>query len=893
MNDNLLLTKLYVPPPNPRVVIRSRLIARLNDGLARDSKLTLISAPVGYGKSTLISSWLATLDCPVAWLSLDAEDNDPRRFWTYVIATIQTIHPEFGQSTLALLQTTQMPSIEGLLGSLINQITKIPNKFILVFDDFHLLKSTGIYQGINFFLDHLPRQIHLVITTREDPPLPLPQMRAKGQMVELRINDLRFSKEESAEFLNQKMGLNLKPKEITTLGQRTEGWVVGLQMAALSLHELDDAASFIEAFAGDNRFVADYLISEVLDSQPEHIRNFLLQTAIVDRFTPSLCDVLVRDESIQSGNIIEQIEALGLFIISLDHVRQWYRYHQLFADLLRYRLKQEDPSKFVELNRTASRWFQAQGLDEEAVKYALIGEDYDQVAELIENSGLAMIGRSQLATLQNWINALPDKIIREHPYLSILLVWVGALTGQSDLAKQHLVLAEENFTSAKPELHTELVCQIALLKGYAARSGGNLDISINLILEALSYLPKDNVFLDCTIQLNLGGNYWLKGDFAALEKPLKHAISYVDNPQVEYPALAGAGFLANTYLQQGKLIQAESLCKNILEQKNHQIHPAAAYVFLEQGELLYEKNNLDGALEALSKTIYIGKSADKIVNLVLTRQLLAQIYCALGDQEEAALVMGQADELYKQSSPRYQVMHRIEYEYYRVRCLLYQQKMRAVHQWADEYKSRREAIKNPWATLNELVYAQVLLADGKPDQALLVLKACENSARSFEANGWVLQSLALQALCYQATDDMENALDCLRSAFSLAEPQGYIRTFVDFGPRMQRLLGQTAKVNIFPDYVARLLSAFPADAGDKESITTNDATSQLPPIEPLTDQELSILRLMAAGLSHSEIASELYLSLNTVKWHSTHIYGKLGVHRRAHAVARARELEIL
>ncbi|MEJ2513470.1 MAG: hypothetical protein P8Y72_17965, partial [Anaerolineales bacterium] len=783
MNDNLLLTKLYVPPPNPRVVMRPLLIARLNEGLARNSKLTLISAPVGYGKSTLASSWLATTDCPVAWLALDPEDNDPRRFWTYFVAAIQTIYPKLGQATRALLNSTQMPSNEGLLSSLINQITSVPNKFFLVIDDFHLLEDTSIHQGINFLLDHLPPKIHLVITTREDPPIPLPQMRAKGEMLELRANDLRFSIEESAEFLNQKMGLTLQTEEINALEQRTEGWVVGLQMAALSLHELKDAAAFI---------------------------------------------ALVRNESLQSGKLIEQIESLGLFIIPLDHVRQWYRYHQLFADLLRYRLRDESPSKYAELNRAASRWFQAQGLNEEAVKYALIGEDYEQVAELIENSGLAMIGRSQLTTLQNWINALPDETIREHPYLSVLLVWVGALTGQSDLAIQHLVLAEENLTSAKPELHSELVCQIALLKGYATRSDGNLDMSINLILEALSYLPKDNVFLDCTIQLNLGGNYWLKGNFAALEKPLKHAISFVDNPEVEYPALAAAGFLTNTYLQQGKLSQAESLCKNILKQKNRQTHPAAAYVLLEQGELLYEKNDLDGALEALSKTIYIGKSTDKIVNLVRTRQLLAQIYCALEDSEEAALVMGQADELFLQSSPRYQIMHQIEYEYYRIRCLLFQQKIQVALQWANDYKSRRETIKNPWGTLSELVYAQVLLADGRSDQALPVLKTCENSARSFEAGRWVIQSLVLQALCYQAIDDNKNAMDCLRSAFNLAEPQGYIRTFVDFGLPMQCLLEQAAKVNSFPEYVARLLSAFPVDAGDKEFITTKDVISQQP-----------------------------------------------------------------
>jgi len=891
VNDQLLLTKLYIPQPNPRVVIRPHLLARLNESLAHGCKLTLLSAPVGYGKSTLVSSWLSTTDCPAAWLSLDPEDDDPRQFWVYVIAALQTIHPELGQTTLALLQTTQMPSIEGLLSGLINQITTLSEKFILVLDDFHLIERIALYDGINYLLDHLPPQLHLVITTREDPPLPLPQMRAKGQMVELRVNDLRFSIEECAQFLNQ-MGLNLQPEEITALGQRTEGWAVGLQMAALSLHELDDIAGFISAFAGDNRYVADFLISEVLESQPENIRNFLLCTAVVDRFTSSLCDVLVGDKSSQSGIIIEKIESLGLFIMPLDHVRLWYRYHQLFADLLRYRLKQEDPSKFVELNRTASRWYQAQGLIEEAVKYALIGEDHNQVADLIEISGLAMIGRSQLATLQNWIDALPGETIREHPYLSILLVWVGALTGQSDLAKQQLALAEKNLTSAPTDLQSELLCQIALLRGYAARSGGDLNSSIKHILESLRYLPKDNVFLNCTIQLNLGGNYWLKGNFAALEEPLKQAIYFIDIPEVEYPALAGAGFLANAYLQQGKLHQVETLCKNILEHKGHQNHPAVAYVLLEQGELLYEKNDLDSALDVLTKTIEIGKSADKIVNLVRARQLLARVYCALGDQEEANALMKQADELFLQANPRYQVMHRIEFEYYRVCCLLYQQKMLAALQWVDEYKIRRETVSNPWAALNELVYARVLVADGKPDQALLILKKCEESARSFEAGGWVIQTLTLQALCYQATDDMENALDCLRSAFSLAEPEEYIRTFLDFGLPIRQLLGQAAKMNIFPEYVARLLSAFPGNAGRIESTKPQLASSSQPLVEPLTDQELSILRLMAAGLSHNEIASELYLSLNTVKWHSTHIYGKLGVHRRAHAVARARELEI-
>lgn len=893
MKDSLLLTKLYVPPPSPRVVHRASLIARLNEGLERGCKLTLVSAPVGYGKTTLVSDWLSMLNNRAAWLSLDPEDDDPRRFWTYVITALQTIQPELGQAVVALLQVPQMPPIENLLSDLINQITILSDKIILVLDDYHLMASSSLHQSLNYLLDHMPSQMHLVIITREDPPLPLPQMRAKGQMVELRIKDLRFTMEESAEFLNHKMGLNLYPKGITALGQRTEGWAAGLQMAALSMHDLDDTTQFIEDFAGDNRFVADYLISEVLDRQPEHIRDFLLQTAVVDRFTPSLCDALIGDASLKSGRIIEQIEAHSLFVIPLDHVRQWYRYHQLFADLLRYRLRKDDPSRFTELNRTASRWCQQQGFVEEAVKYALAGKDHDYAADLIEKSGLAMFGQSQLAALQNWISYLPERVIQQHPYLSVLLVWVSSLTGQSDLAKRHLALAEENLASAPADLQSEISCHIALLRAYATRNIGDLDSSIRYAQEAHKYLPENNVFLDCTIHLNLGGNYWLKGNFPAVEEPLERALSFINIPDVEYPALAAAGFLANTYLQQGRLHGAEILCKGIVERYSHHVHPAAAYVYLEQGELLYERNDLEAALEILSKTIQIGETADKVVNVIRARLLLAQIHQAHGNPEKVTDLMEQAVGLFQQSNYRHQAMRKKEYDYYSVRCLLFQQNVRTALQWAEEYEKKRGEINDPWALLNELVYAHVLLASGRPDQALPILGTTHESARSCGANRWVIQSQALQSLCYHATNDLEGALELLRKALDLAKPEGYIRTFVDYGLPMQQLLQLAAVRGIASDYVAKLLAAFPAAKGEKGSIEPGKPSPRQPLIEPLTDREITILRLMAANLSHREIADELYLSTNTIKWYTSRIYSKLGVHRQSNAVTRAQELGIL
>ena len=425
------------------------------------------------------------------------------------------------------------------------------------------------------------------------------------------------------------------------------------------------------------------------------------------------------------------------------------------------------------------------------------------------------------------------------------------------------------------------------------RSGGDLDSSIQYSLEAQSKIPNENVFLDCTIQLNLGGNYWLKGNFSALEEPLKRAISFIDSPEVKYPALAAAGFLANAYLQQGRLHRAEALCRKIVDNESHSSHPASAYVFLELGELFYERNNLNETLEFLSKTIHIGEEADRIVNIIRARQLLAKTYCALGDQEEADILMRQAEELFKQSSPRYQVMHQIEYEYYRIRCLLFQQNLQPALEWADSYQNRRNSVKNPWTLLSELAYAHVLLSNGKPDQALPILNTIEEAARSYGAGGWVIQSLTLQALCYQALKDPERALGALSNAFSLAEPEGYIRTFIDYGEFMRQLLNLALERGLAPDYVHKLLDAFPPKDYEKNKTEHQRVLAGKSLIEPLTDQELSILRLMSAGLSHSEIARELYLSINTVKWHTTHIYGKLGVHRRAHAVTRAKELGIL
>ena len=418
-----LATKLYIPPPRPKVVLRPRLIERLNEGLSAGRKLTLISASAGFGKTTLVSEWVAGCDARpkvrVAWLSLDEGDNDPTRFLTYLVAALQTIAANIGEGVLGVLQSPQPPPTESILTALLNEITTIPDHFILVLDDYHVIDSKPVDHALTFLLEHLPPQMHLVIATREDPHLPLARLRARGQLTELRAADLRFTPSEAAEFLNQVMGLNLSAEDIAALETRTEGWIAGLQLAALSMQGNKDVSGFIREFAGDHRYIVDYLVEEVLQSQPEPIRRFLLQTAILDRLNGSLCDAVTGKEE---GNArLEALQRGNFFVIPLDDKRNWYRYHHLFADVLRMHLMAEQPDQVSALHRRASEWYEHNGSTDDAIRHALAAEDFERAANLVELAVPAMRRSRQGATVTElgWLKALPDELVRFRPVLSV------------------------------------------------------------------------------------------------------------------------------------------------------------------------------------------------------------------------------------------------------------------------------------------------------------------------------------------------------------------------------------------------------------------------------------------------------------------------------------------
>lgn len=884
MPESLLRTKFFMPRLGPKSVERAHLLARLDEGIASARRMTLVVAPVGYGKTTIIADWLGRTSSATAWLSLESDDNDLVRFWTYFVAALQQAQPGLGQKARTLLRAAPNPSIPNILADLINELSAAPSGIILVLDDYHLIQSTEVHQGLNFLLDHLPPRLHLVIITREDPPLPLAQLRARGQMLELRAKDLRFSLRETTQLLTEAMGLPLSKPQVMALEQRTEGWIAGLQMAALSLRDVDDLEAFISTFAGDHRYVADYLLTEVLNRQQPRVREFLTSTAVVDRFTPDLCEALAGAPG-NSSAVIEELEALGLFLIPLDHKRQWFRYHQLFADLLRLRLQQEQPERYAELNRRASQWYESQGLTDEAIKHRLAAGEPDETARLIEAAGLGMIGRSRLGILQAWIAALPKDTVRRRPYLSLLLAWIGFLTGQPELAAENLRLAQQP-PDGGYDSPPDFACQVELLHAYAARISGDLDAAIEHTLEARRYPVVQQPFLACALALNLGGNYWLRGDFAALEQPLRQAVSFAGDPAAEYPGLAAAGFLANAYFQRGQLNSAAALCTGLLEVPSRVDSPAAAYVYLEQGELQYERNELEKALESLTRAIELGESADRIVNVIRARQVLARVHHALGNQEEVDDLTAQAAELFERYSPRFQLMRRIEYEHYRIGGLLMQNSLESVLHWADAYAGSRDLLNSNWALLMDLLYARALLLQGKVAEATDMAGACAHAAKGLGTGTWLLRSMLVQSLCQQEAGSLAEATSSLRTCLGLAEPEGFIRTFVDHGAGMAKLLRSAASAVASP-YSERLLVAF---ARPDDGVGSGPSG---PLVESLTVQETSILRLMNAGLSHGEIARERFLSLNTVKWHTAHIYRKLSVHRRAHAVARARELGIL
>lgn len=882
MSTPILATKLYIPAPRHNVVLRPRLIERLNEGL--HSKLTLIAAPAGFGKTTLVSEWAAACERRPAWMSLDKADNDPQQFLTYLIAALQTIEANVGEELLGVIQSPQPPSIETILTTLLNEISIIPDNFVLILDDYHVIDATLIDNALTFLLKHLPPQMHLVITTREDPDLPLAQLRARGQLTELRVTDLRFTRTEATGFLNQVMGLNLSVEDIATLETRTEGWIAGLQLAAISMQGYRNTTQFLKSFTGSHRFVLDYLTEEVLQQQSESVQNFLLHTSILDRLCSPLCDAVLLDASISGQETLEYLERANLFIFPLDDDRRWYRYHHLFADLLRQRLHQSialstgDVEGHVnELHIRASQWYEDNGFELEAFHHAAAGNDIDRAERLIVGKGIPRHFRGAVTTILNWLESLPTTVMNARPtlwwtYAALLLV-----NGQTTGVEEKLQAADSALGEAEADEKTRyLVGRIAGARATLALSRYQAETMLVQSRRALEFLPPSSLSGRANAQWVMAYAYILYGDRAAARRAITEALSLSKASGDTFTTLLATIGLGTVQELDNQLYLASQTYECVLELAGDQPLSIIYEAHLGLARVLYEWNDLEAAQEHGRQSLHLARQYDRVIDrFIVCEVFLARLKLAQGDVDGAATILAQASQSARQQNFVYRLS---EIAATQVLVFLRRGNLAAAAHLAQT--------NNIPASL-----ARVYLAQGDLSAALAVL---ELLYQQMETKGWhdeQLKVMVLLAVAYHRHGEKDKAVQLLRGVLALTEPDGFIRLFIDEGPPIAQLLSEAAAQGIMPDYTGKLLAAFRAEE------YKNTGNLHLPsghtPIEPLSPRELEVLQLIAQGLSNHEICEHLFLALNTVKGHNRKIYDKLQVQRRTEAVARARELGLL
>ena len=896
MPEPLLLTKLYVPPPRPKIVLRPRLIERLNAGLTAGSRLALISAPAGFGKTTLVSEWVAVCERPVAWLSLDEGDNDPACFLTYLVAALQTlalskvegIAPNIGAGVLGVLQAPQPPPIESILIALLNEITTIPDHFVLVLDDYHVIDSKPVDEALTFLLEHLPPQMHLVIATREDPHLPLARLRARGQLTELRAADLRFTPSEAAEFLNQVMGLNLSAEDITALETRTEGWITGLQLAAISMQGHQDTASFIKSFTGSHHFVLDYLMEEVLQKQSESVQTFLLRTSILDRLCGPLCDAVLLDSSASGQETLEYLERANLFIVPLDNERRWYRYHHLFADLLRQRLHQSAVSSagdegmgVAELHIRASVWYEDNGLDIEAFQHAAAADDVERAERLIEGDGIPLHFRGAVTAILDWLASLPTTVLDARPLLRVRSATLSLVTGQTTGVEEKLQAAEAALAAAlqgaEPDNKTrDLIGQIAAARAILALSQYQVETIIAQSRRALEYLSPNNLLSRFTANWAMAMAHHFRGERAAAGRAYAEALSFAQASGNIHDTILATICLGQIQELENQLHLATELYQRVLQLIGDSPLPTAGEAYRGLAQIYYEWNDLDAAERYGQQGLRLSQQYERgIDRFIITEVFLARLKLARGDVTGAAAMLAETEQTVRKNN----FVHRIpEVAAAQVLVLLRQGDLSAAAHLAQTH-------------LLPISQARVHLAQGDPSAALAVL---EPFRQQMEARGWAderLKAMVLQAVALHLKGEKAQAAQLLGDALALAEPGGFIRIFVDEGAPMAQLLLEAASHGVMPDYIGKLLAVFESEKQKSEDI------SYLPPaqplIEPLSQRELVVLQLIAQGLSNREIGERLFLALDTVKGHNRKIFDKLQVQRRTEAIARAHELGLL
>ena len=901
----LLQTKLYIPPIRPGLVSRPRLIERLNEGL--DRKLTLVSAPAGFGKTTLVSEWVRDCGGPVAWLSLDEGDNDFAQFVTHFIAALQRVKPGLGETVLAVFQSPQLPPVEAVLASLINEIADLPEHVTLVLDDYHVIQSST-NQALGFMLERLPLQLHLVIVTRRDPRLPLALLRARGQITEIRYDDLQFTREEAVLFLNQAMGLALTPEEIALLERRTEGWIAGLQLAALALQRtspLQNRAEFIRAFSGDDRYVIDFLVSEVLAGQPEEVQRFLLQTAVLERMCGPLCDAVcskgagvrfgfAESPSSPSGTtvngakgdgqrLLEYLDQVNLFVVPLDNRRGWYRYHHLFGDVLLHRMRRAEPSQIPELHRRASAWYEGEGHIDEAIHHALAAQDLAGAARLVEQNALQLLIHSEVTTLIRWLDALPDDLTRSRPWLSVYSAWAHFITGKVEAVNQCLEVAQRLSHLAEQDL----LGHIAVIRARIALTDQDLSSAVKLARQALEYVPAGHP-VHGHIAVIQGQAAFMQGDLVGASQTLSEAVSIAQGCGHLFMVVDATTRLGYLQTLQGHLRQALGIYQEALQLANVDGRklPVAGNAHIRMALALRQRNELDSAADHLMRGLELCKLFGNPRSGYLA---LARLRQAQGDWDGALRAVQDAERQRPGLGAAFDIMGM---EHCRLWLALVQgspsagsaQALAEASRWAQESSLSTDDELAFDRESEHILLARALIALSRPAEATVLLERLLLAAKVGGRTERAIEILVLRALAFQALGDATRALDCLECALSMAEPEGYMRFFLDEGQAMMVLMRQAASRDIAPEYARTLLAAFVKPAREMPSQSL---------VEPLSERESQVLQLLTTDLSGPEIAEKLMVSVNTVRFHTKNIYGKLGVNNRRQAVARAESLGLL
>jgi LuxR family maltose regulon positive regulatory protein len=889
----LIATKLHIPALRHGLVARTRLTERLHRGAT--SRLTLVCAPAGFGKTTLLSAWLAAAppeEGSVAWLSLEASDCQPGVFWTYVITALQTVAPGVGVDALALLQAAQAP-IETVLTMLVNELDAAPNTIYLVLDDYHVVDGSDVGAGVVFVLEHLPPHVHLVIGSRADPALPLARLRSRGDLVEIRAADLRFTLDEAATYFNEIIGLDLTADDITALEGRTEGWIAALQLAALSMQGRTDVAGFIAGFSGDDRYIVDYLVGEVLRRQPDDVRAFLIQTSILDRLSGPLCDAVTARPGGRA--MLEALDRANLFVVALDDNRRWYRYHHLFADVLRAHMRDEDGDAAADLHRRASRWYDRNGEPSAAVQHALSAGDVEHAAGLVELAIPELLRSRQEPIIRGWLRILPDDLIRIRPVLAVGLAGALMSLGEFDGvdARLHDV---EHLLDARPAGRAQMIVvdqngllrlpgEIQMYRAALALVRGDTTATITHADLAIDRAAADDHLTLAGASALSGLAHWSDGDLEAAHHAYSAAVAGLRRVGNISDVLGCSIALADIRITQGRLDDAQRTYEQALQLAG--VHDGAplrgtADLYVGMSQVAFERNDLDTAAHLLRRSEELGERAGLPQNRYRWRVSMARLRDAEGDVPGALRLLAEAARVYTGDFfPNVRPVAA-----WTARLLAAHGRLGEAVRWAGE---RGLSAGDDLSYLHEFEHvtlASVLLAQNtvaSTDQAARLLARLLTAAQAGARTGSVIEILVLQALAHHGRGDTRAALSALGRALTLAEPEGCVRVFVGAGPPMLALLRAAAKLHTFPAYVHRLVAA------------GGDSTHRLTPglVDPLSGRELAVLRLLTSDLDGPAIARELTISLNTLRTHTRNIYAKLAVNSRREAVARARDLDLL